>query len=676
MLNNKDTTTYCVIDYETYSELPLPDVGSYEYARHPSTEILCVAWRVGSRAELPTAKTLTWDMRTETNENKCNFAPLLRTLRDPTIILVAHNALFEQMITRYVFAEKVMSSIPYLKEIPVSRWQCTASFAAACALPRKLEGACSALGLTAQKDMEGNRLIKKWCKPKKPSKKNPNTRHDDPAEFARIVEYCANDITAQTGLFLRLPPLNALEKKVWQLDQEINMRGFRVDRPLVRKTLKMIDQELTHLTARTEELTDYQLQSTNQRVAMLDWLTTQGVGLPDLKAKTVQDALTENLASGDAKELLEIRQAVSKTSTAKYEAFELRSRTNGRVRDILMYHGAGPGRWSGRGIQPQNFPRGTIKNTIQACEIMATGDLELVRQIYGNPMEVFASCLRGQIIAPKGKTLDVCDYSGVEARGVFWLADHQEGIKAFNEGRDMYSELAVDIYRKPLKQILKDSIERFVGKQATLGCGYQMGWKKFISTCANFGQAIDEATARAAVTAYRTKHAPVVKLWSNIQMAAMAAIRNPGKRYCINKTKWFVKDSFLWCELPSGRRIAYYQPTISFEMTEWKEKRPVIKHWGVDSLTKRWVQQKVYGGLLVENVVQGICRDLMAEAMLRIEATGHWQIILTVHDELVAERVKDQESYAEFERLMCVLPEWAKRFPIKAEGWTGERYRK
>lgn len=653
---------YCVLDYETYSEADLKKVGAYEYSVHPSTEVLCVAWRTGTREGLKTAKTYTAVVPTKNHL-------LVDLLWDEKIQLVAHNAFFEQVITRNVLG----------MGLPAERWLCTASHAATLALPRNLEGAALALKLPVQKDMDGRRLILKWCKPRKPTKNNPSLRHDDPAELERLVQYCKTDVDTEVELFLRTPMLTPTERKVWELDQKINMRGFAVDRPLVDTVLRLIDEETKEINRKTVLITDGGVRSTTQREKVLDFIEEKGVYLPDLRKKTVEDALANDLVpDGPAKEILEYRLAISKTSTAKYQAFERRSRHDSRVRDILMYHAASTGRWGGVGVQPQNLPKSSIKNTDLAAEIVAEGDLELVRLIYGDPMKVFSDCIRSVIVAPPGKVLDVADYAAIEARVLFWVAKHEDGLRAFREGRDLYVEQAMKVFNKPSDAIAKDSFERFVGKGLILGCGYQMGWEKFAATCLQQGREVSEDLARTAIQSYRQTHKPVVTLWGNIERAAMAAVENLGKRFTINRTTWYVRNNFLFCELPSGRRLAYYGPSIKwgYKFAGSKTKDPILHHFGVDSLSKKWIETKTYGGRLTENVVQGIARDLMAAAMLRIEDTGIWQIVLSVHDELLGERNKGKGNLRLFCELMAELPPWAEGCPVAVEGWTGTRYRK
>lgn len=662
---------YCVLDYETFSQAELKKVGAWEYSRHASTEVVCVAWRVGTRATLLSAKTRCWSPLIETGNG--TLEELVKVLTDPDVILVAHNALFEQAITTNVFWKYSLDvTCP-----PPERWLCTAALVSAIAIPRKLEWAAKVMGLQVQKDMVGHKLMLKLAKPRKPSKRNPATRWTDPEDVAKVCAYCVTDIDAEVLILLKTPPLTPTERRVWVLDQRINLRGFAVDRPLVTSVLQMINTETVRLSAETEAETRGLIASANQRDAILAWLKDEGVFLPDLRKTTVQDAIDSGLVTGAAKTVLQLRQAGAKTSTAKYMAFNLRSASDGRLRDILVYHTATTGRWGGAGIQPQNFPRGTIKNTLQAAELLARGDLELIRMFYGEPMAVFSSCLRNMIVAPPGRVLDVADYASIEARVLFWVAKHEAGIKAFLDNRPMYEEMAALIFGRPVHTIGKDSFERFVGKEAVLGMGYMMGWERFQRAVADKGREIDDGLAQRSVETYREVNWPIVNLWSNLRDAAIAAVENLGTRYTVNRTTWYVKGSFLWCILPSGRRLGYPQPTVEWLPPPWGgEPIKTLCHWGVNQYSRKWEKQRTYGGKLTENVVQAISRDLMAAAMLRIDDSGVWDIVLSVHDELLAERDADKGSNEGFVALMETLPPWAEGCPVKAEGWSGTRYKK
>lgn len=664
----KESRRYLILDYESRSEANLKKVGSWEYSCHPTTQILCVAWRLGTREELPTAVTKVWSPFIASP-----YGELIKALCDPEIKVAAHNSLFEESITHNTLPRII--NRPELKNIPPERWICTASLAAALALPRSLGGACAALGLSMQKDTDGHKLMLRLCKPKKITRKSPKKWHDTITDLKRLMQYCVTDVDAETELFLRLPRLHPVERKVWELDQKINLRGFKIDIDLVDKTLSMIAEEKETLDEECDAITWGGVESATQRAKVLEWLQNDGVYLPNLRSKTVIDSIAGGDIDGDPLRMLEIRQAIAKTSTAKYNAFKMRSQTDLRIRDNLVYHAASTGRWGGAGVQPQNFPRGIIKDTQTAIEAVKTGDIEWVRTLYGQPMNVFASCLRGAIIPDPGNVFFCADYAAIETRMAFWFAKHEVGIKAFTEDRDLYREMAASVYNKPIEEIGKDSIERFVGKGLILGCAYNMGGKKFRDSCALQGVTIDANVAELAVKTYRKVHYPIVKLWYNIENAAIAAIQNPGKRFTINYTTWFVRDGFLWCELPSGRKLAYYGAEIQQGKTPWGEDKAMIYHWSVNPRTRKWELAPTYGGKLVENVVQAASRDLMAWAMLRIDQAGY-QILLSVHDEILSQRSDGNGSVKEFEDLMAELPPWATGAPVKAVGWSGDRYRK
>ena len=672
---------YLILDYETKSEADLKRVGAWEYARHPSTRLMCVAWRVGTKETISTAPVRKWSPFFPDRFDSLD--DLLKLMCDSTILLGAHNAFFEQVITRFVLVKYVKNIFrrAMLAKLPVKRWFCTASFAAALALPRDLNGACRALKLPFQKDMEGNRLVKKYMKPRKPTKNNPRRWHNKASELLRIIDYCAQDIRAQTALFLAIPPLTPMERRVWELDQRTNWRGIRVDRPTVSLILKMIKIEVLRLTKRTREITKGELESTNKVKATKNWLEKHGLFLPNMQKKTVEDALSDLEMSKVAREILEIRQATSKSSTAKYVGFWLRSITDSIVRDILMYHGASTGRFTGVGLQVHNFPRGTVKDTWEAVDLIRFADLEFLRMIYGNAMGLFSSCLRSMIVPHPGYTFFGGDFSSIEVRVLFWLANHKAGLQAYRDKRDLYIEMAAVIYNINAKELAKRyeardpeaQAMREVAKRAILGCGYGMGWKKFGDTCKQFGQAVTTKLAKRAVDAYRKTHNQIPDLWYNIEQAAISAVRHRGKKFTVNHTSWFIKNNILWCELPSGRRLAYYGPELKMKPTPWGEKRPTLYHWDVHPKTKQWVFTGTYGGKLVENLCQAIARDLMVESSLRVEEKGYI-ISLTVHDELLTEHKKGNLDH--FRSLMAATPKWGREIPVEVKAWTGPRYGK
>lgn len=660
---------YLILDYETRSEADLKAVGAFEYASHSTTEILCVAWRIGTRETLGIAPTYVWSPFLGGSQND----KLIEVLQQPKIIKVAHNALFEQFITSNVLTRYMKLDRPFIQNhLTPEYWMCTASLAAALALPRNLEGACQSIGLQKQKDMAGHRLMLKMTKPRTPTKNNPAKWHETSEDLKRLIDYCVHDIEAETELFLKLPPLSPMERKVWELNQKINLRGIRVDRELIESILKMIKEEIKYLNEETFNLTSGEVPTTKQVAKLKNWLAeTQDLYLPDLRSKTISDVLATIEMTPTARRLLEIRQMVSKTSTGKYEAFEARSRSDGIVRDILLYHGASTGRDTGTGLQVQNFPRGNVKGIRDYIEILRLGDLEFIRMFHRNPMEVFSSALRSMIISREKMSVYCGDFASIEVRVLFWLADNESGLQSYREKRDLYREIATSIYKVKLSEVNKD--QRDVGKRAILGSGYGMGHKKFRETCIQFDQEVSENLAQKAIEAYRTMHSSVPKMWSNLEKAAISAVRNPSKQYKINHTTWYVKDKFLWCVLPSGRKLAYYNPTVRMNETSWGAKKDTLFFWSVNPKTKQWAEDKTWGGVLTENVTQAVARDLMMEAELRLEENGY-EICMAVHDELLTEH--GYGNLEEFKTLMSTVPEWAEGLPVEVDAWTGNRYRK
>lgn len=672
---------YCVMDYETRSEADLTLVGAYEYARHPSTEILCVGYRTGTLAELPAAKTKVWSPA---------FGPPPRELFGALYtgdIIAAHNAFFEQVITRFVLSryfektDRPMSAL-VLTNLPPKKFLCTASLAAVLALPRKLEGATSALKLTHQKDMGGHKLMMKMSKPRKATKNNSAKWHCKRSELDRLIEYCVKDVDAEVELLLTLPPLTPFERKVWELNQRTNWRGFAVDRPAIEKIIGDIKTELAAYDDEIHRITGGVVSSANKIKVVGEFLRNScGLQIENLQAKTVQDTLKLPDLDPIARRVLEIRASASKTSTAKYISAEARSRSDGRVRDNQMYHGASTGRDTGTGLQIHNFPRGTLVNgdgapldTIEAIARITEMDIETIRLVYGDPMEAFSSILRSTIKATDGYEIFCGDWAAIEVRKLFWLAEHRDGVDAYRKDRKIYEEMAQVVFGvRKLEDVTKP--QREVGKRIILGCGFGMGWNKFMETCEQYGTPIDAALAKKSVYAYRDLHSLVPIMWKNLENAAINAALNPGRVFTTNRTRWSFSDNILWCQLPSGRKLAYYGARVRNEKKPWGEIGPTLFHWGVHPDTKKWVFESTYGGRLAENVTQASARDIMVTSALRLDAHGYI-MLFSVHDELANEKEIGKGSLEEYTRLQSIAPDWCKDLPIKVETWKKPRYKK
>jgi DNA polymerase len=342
-----------------------------------------------------------------------------------------------------------------------------------------------------------------------------------------------------------------------------------------------------------------------------------------------------------------------------------------RIRGALLYHGASTGRWAGRGIQPQNYPQGKIKDVHNIISALETGDYQWFQTLFPDVFTALSAALRAMLCAPYGHDLISCDFSAIEARVVCWLAGDEVNLDVYRKGLDPYKEMASAIFNVSTGAVKQ---QRELGKRAVLGCGFGMGWKKFMLTCEVQGQPVSEELAQAAVNAYRYKYEPVKAFWNDLEEAAIRAVKYAGRRFDVNEVQWLVKGAFLYCRLPSGRLLAYYAPKIERRDSPMGE-RDQLTYMAVDSKTKQWVREGTYGGKLTENVVQATARDVMVDAMFRVERAGY-PLVLSVHDELVADVPQAFGSLNEFEQIMSELPHWAKGLPIKVEGWRSDRYKK
>ena len=544
----------------------------------------------------------------------------------------------------------------------------------------------------------------------------PRLYHESRELFEVLWAYCRQDVLSEQCLSEALPDLSELETEVYLLDQRINERGYRLDRSAVRAARKLIRQEVKLLSTELKELTGGAVEKATQRTRMLEWFITQDLHLYDTKKETIAEALQMDdtyrampegelapwvkILSPTARRGLELMQMLGKSSTAKYKAMKDSICPDARVHGGLLYHGATTGRWSGAGVQPHNFPKGDphFQNQVALWKLLKTLDRDRIltdaplngkgKKPYTSVMGALSQALRGAIVPAVGSQLYVADFASIEARVLLWIADDQEALDIFRTGGDMYCYMASDIYGYPCNKSDHPK-ERGVGKEAVLGLGYQMGWAKFqarcllagvVITCALAGIIITEEFAQQVVDTYRAKFWRVKQLWSDQNEAAIRAVHSKGRVNC-GYVSWVYELTpsgfpVLYCELPSGRRLAYPEPKIKLRKTPWGSDQRVLTFMGVNSHTHQWERLTTYGGMIVENIVQAISRDLMAEGMLRAEATGIYLITLTVHDELVSEAEVGTGSVKEFEDLMSALPDWGEGCPVTAEGWVGPRYRK
>jgi DNA polymerase len=594
------------------------------------------------------------------------FLHLLRHKAD----LEAHNAGFEFAIWHNIMVPRYG-----WPEVDLRRWYCSAAKAASYGLPRSLDGATSALGLSQVKDKAGHRLMMKLCKPR-PIWKRDGTGDKyfgTPEEFEQLRQYCEQDVRAEVALSEALEDLSPRERTVWLMDQEINQRGVHCDLPLVNKAITLAAEETERGKKAISSLTDGEVTAPTQVAKLRAWCNERSPSeLPNLSAATVQTALTDRALPPEVRQALKLRQAHGKSSVKKYLAMLDRAGGEGRLREILLYHAAHTGRWGGKAVQPQNFPRPSLgRKAIEHILIPAImqGDVEELEMFAGSVGEALASTLRSAITAAPGHVLLGADYSSIEARVLSWLAGDENALSLFHKGVDVYKDMAASIYGVPVDRVTKE--QRQLGKVAILGLGYQMGADRFMATCADWGvKGVDLPLAKKVVKAYRAKYSKVKELWYTTQDAVLRALANQGPQKAARCAISY-KPPWLHIQLPSGRLLHYYDPKAKRNQYGGLS----ISYLGVESLTKKWCRINAYGGKFVENIDQAIARDIMAGGMLRCRNAGY-PIVMTVHDEIVAEVPEHFGTVAEFESLMTTRPLWAAGCPIAAEGWRGRRYRK
>ena len=650
------------IDFETFATVDLRTSSAYVYASDENTDIICMAYAIGNgpvKLWLPGEK----------------LPKFLSNLEGITIH--AHNANFERLIARHVCVKKFG-----WPEIPDETWCCTAAMAAAASLPRSLDGAAKALGLKEQKDGAGKKDMLRLCKPVlKKGERIRITKEMEPERYEPTYKYCLNDEFVERAIYKVLPRLIDMEEEVYHLDARINDRGLPVDMEEVRAGIRLCDEFARQKNLELAQLTGGAVKTATQSVALTEWLNDNGVFTDNVRKATVDELLEGDLPDL-ARDVLEVRKSIGKSSVKKLQAME-RWNLGGRIRGTHLYHGASTGRFSGKGIQPQNFARGygedwVIDGIIRGAVHM---DLEEFEKVHGEPFEEVSKCIRGFIKAPEGWKFLVCDFASIEARVLAWLADESVLLNNFYEGVDPYVAMAGDIYGKPLDAITKD--ERMLGKIAILGLGYGMGGSKFKDTVAAWGGGeIDEDFAKDVVKLYRERNEYIKKLWYAQERAFKECLEKPGCIIHEGRVYWRYDEEtqFAYVTLPSGRRLAYYQPIIKLCDPPWRNADGSIPD-KIEQITimttdfqRKWTRQKTYGGKIVENLTQAVARDLLTSAMNRVEKSG-LEVNFHVPDEIVVLAPEAAEA-GELERLMKKKPAWAAGCPVDAVAEEMRRYRK
>ena len=655
------------IDFETRSTIDLKATGVYPYAAHPTTDVWVLAVAYGDEEPeiwCPQAPELFPGHKHVADRLSCHILDHGE--------LHAWNASFERQIWNGIMTPRYKFPKPEMDQ-----FFCTMAKAAAYGLPQSLDHAAEVLGVDEQKDKEGKALMMRMTRPRSKAG-TPLVWWNDTDKILRLAEYCRQDIRTERAIGKKVEPLIPSERALYLLDQKINDRGVFLDVPLAQAAVKVAEIAMAKANADMVEATGGRVQAVTQVIELTKWVQEQGVPCTSV----AKDALTQMLDSeipADVRRVLEIRQESGKSSVAKVEKMLDYASLDGFMRGMIKYHGATTGRFVSVGPQVHNTPRGTIPGIEYILDFILNLDIEAL-ELVASVMEVLSSAIRSLLRAQPGHQLHVADYAQIEARVLAWLAGQDDLVRIFRSGKDVYKVLAAKIYKVSEAEVTK--IQRFVGKSATLGLGYQMGAGKFVAACKTLsGVDISEDFSKEVVTTYRQANQKIVELWKNLNAHALAAVKMQQPPECSIPVRYYREGEWLFCELPSGRTLKYARPRIVPREMPWTDDdgNPVVRDsiqvQGFNGMTRKWERQYLYGGLLAENITQAVARDLMAEAMVRVENAGY-NVILTVHDEVVSEAPDTIGSVAEFEKLMCEIPAWATGCPVAAEAWTGLRYKK
>lgn len=653
------------IDLETYSSVPIGKAGAQKYIQSPDFEILLFAYSLdGAPVEiidLAQGETLPqW---------------LVSALTDPAYIKHAYNASFE-----------IGCLSKFMGPLPLDQWRCTMLHGLYCGYTAGLEATGRALGLPddKQKLSTGKFLIRYFCIPCSPTKTNGgrtrNYPHHDTKRWELFKEYCIGDVVTEMEILRRLSnfPVPAEVQKQWQTDLTINNRGVAVDMDMVHGALYIGETTRQQLTEEAVSLSG--LENPNSLKQLAKWLEEElDEELADLRKDTVSRLLGGNISSDAARRMLEIRQELGKTSTKKYNAIEAAVCADGRCRGLLQFYGANrTGRWAGRLVQVQNLPRTYVEPLPLARGLVKRRETAKLRMLYGSVPDTLSQLIRTSFIAAPGHVLLDADFSSIEARVISWLAGEQWRLEVFKTHGKIYEASASQMFGVPLELIKKGNPEyalRQRGKVAELALGYQGSTGALVKMGA-LDMGLSEEELPDIVSRWRDANKRIRDLWYAMEAAAVSVIQNGAPTGLHNILLAREVDpcnglDFLTIRLPSGRKLYYANPSLG--VNQWGN--PSIMYKGMDQTTKKWKQIETYGGKLVENCVQAIARDCLAEAIERLEAMGY-AVVFHVHDEAVIECTPDR---ADLDRVAAIMSQpltWAPDLPLGADGWIGEFYKK
>lgn len=641
------------IDIETYSSTDLMKSGVYKYIQADDFEIMLFAYSL-NEGEVQIV---------DLAQGEKIPSKIFALIEDPLCIKTAHNANFERNCLNKFF--KLNSKI--------EQWDCTMIKATMLGLPLSLDAASRVLKI-AEKDKAGKTLIRFFSMPCKPTKSNGmrvrNLPADDLDKWEAFKNYCVQDVVVEQEIRAKVDFFDVpqVERQLWVLDQKINDTGILLDVDLIGNAMKHDKIYRDKLTKEAIELTG--MNNPNSVAQIKKWIEDEtDTEVESLNKETIPELLKNN-DSKLVKRVLNIRQEMSKTSIKKYAAMMHSLGEDLRVRGLLQYYGANrTGRWAGRLVQVQNLPRNDIKDLDLARRLVKENDLDLLELLFGNVPVVLSQLIRTAFIAGENNTFIVSDFSAIEARVVAWLAKEKWRLDVFADHGKIYEASGAHMFKVPIESVTKGSVLRDKAKIAELALGYQGSVNALLKMGA-VKMGLKESELQGLVNLWRNANKAIVRLWYDIGNAAVECVRD-NRRIKVKDVVFFMQKGIMFIQLPSGRCLTYLQPKIKrnrFDMDG-------LIYMGVDQTTKQWNWQETYGGKLVENIVQAIARDCLADAMLRLDKVG-FKIVMHVHDEVVLEvpKFKCKDELNAVNKIMGERIKWAKDLPLGADSFLTEYY--
>lgn len=643
------------IDIETFSSVNLQKSGVYRYAESDDFEILLLGYSIDG--------------------GEVQVVDLSRGEKVPQVIT---NALTDDSITKWAFNaqfERICLSkwlkMPTGTYLSPKSWHCTMVWSATLGLPLSLEGVGTVLGLEKQKLSEGKNLIKYFCIPCSSTKSNGgrtrNLPEHDLEKWELFVKYNKRDVETELAIQDKLSkfPVPKNEWENYYLDQIINDRGITLDMDFVRQAIYCDEKFKAENIEKAKELTG--LENPNSTLQLKNWLLEQGVKTDSLSKEIVSELLED--AKGEIYEALSIRQQLAKSSVKKYTAMENVVCSDNRARGLIQFFGANrTGRYAGRLIQVQNLPRNNMEDLKEARTLVKSGNFTALDLLYDNIPNVLSELIRTSFIPRRGSRYIIVDFSSIEARVIAWLAKEKWRIDVFAGGGDIYCASASQMFNVPVEKNGVNGHLRQKGKIAELALGYG-GSVGALTAMGAIQMGLSEEELQPLVNAWRETNPNIVSLWWDVDKAVKTSIKGRTTT-SVYGIQFIYQSGILFIKLPSGRKLAYVKPRIG----ENRFGGESVNYEGVGT-TKKWERIESYGPKFVENIVQAISRDILSEAMIRLDIQGY-EIAMHVHDEIIIEIQNEKSSVEEVCKIMSQTPAWAKGLLLDADGFESEFYKK